>query len=57
MMTGDDGMATFTFARDDDSGPGSDETDNLVFVKVAETGHDDLMVSDNDIIEIEYPRC
>ena len=55
MMTGDDGMATFDFAREADSGPGSEESDNLVFVKVVETGHDDLMVSDNDIIEIEYP--
>ncbi len=48
------GMAAFTFARADDTSPGGDDTDNLVFVKVSATGHDDL-VSDNDIVEIEYP--
>ena len=56
METGETtGMAAFQFARADDTSPGSDESDNLVFVKVVETGHDDLMVSDNDVIEIEYP--
>jgi hypothetical protein len=48
-------MAAFHFARADDSSPGSDDSDNLVFVKVVETGDDDLRVSANDIIEIEYP--
>ncbi len=54
MMTGEDGMATFNFARADDSGPGSDDTDNLVFVKASELPHADLRVTDNDIIEVEY---
>ena len=49
------GMANFTFARADDSSPAGDDTDNIVFVKVKATGHDDLMVSDNDVIEIQYP--
>ena len=53
--TGPTGMAAFHFARADDSSPGSDDSDNLVFVKVVETGDDDLKVSANDIIEIEYP--
>ena len=39
----------------DDSSPAGEETDNIVFVKVKATGHDDLMVSDNDVIEIQYP--
>ena len=56
MKTGETGMAGFTFLRDADSSPGSDETDNIVFVKVkTETLHDDLVVSDNDVIEIQYP--
>ena len=54
-QTGPTGMAAFHFARADDSRPGSDDSDNLVFVKVVETGDDDLMVSANDVIEIEYP--
>ena len=54
MMTGEDGMATFNFARADDSAPGSDDTDNLVFVKASELPHADLRISDNDIIEVEY---
>ena len=49
------GTAVFSFARADDSNPAGDATDNLVFVKVASTGNDDLSVSDNPIIEIEYP--
>ena len=49
------GMASFTFARADDTSPAGDDTDNIVFVKVKATGHDDLKVSDNDIIEIQYP--
>ena len=54
-QTGPTGMAAFHFARADDSSPGSDDSDNLVFVKVVETGDDDLRVSANDVIEIEYP--
>ena len=53
--TGETGMAAFQFARDDDTSPGSDDSDNLVFVKVVDAGHGDLVVSDNDVIEIEYP--
>ena len=49
------GMASFDFARADDSSPAGDASDNLVFVKVTDAGHADLMVSDNDVIEIEYP--
>ena len=48
------GMATFSYARADDTNPAGEATDNLVFVKVA-GHHDDLSVSDNPIIEIEYP--
>ena len=54
-MTGETGMAAFQFARDDDTSPGSEDTDNIVFVRVVDEGHDDLMVSDNDVIEIEFP--
>ena len=54
VMTGDDGMAAFDFARADDSGPGGADTDHLVFVRVIKTGHDDLAVHDNDVIEVEY---
>ena len=53
--TGETGMAGFTFARADDTSPGSDDTDNIVFVKVVDAGHDDLMVSDRDVIEVQYP--
>ena len=53
--TGETGMAAFQFARADDTSPGSDDSDNLVFVKVVDAGHGDLVVSDNDVIEIEYP--
>ena len=56
MMTDEMGEATFEFARMDDYRPGSEETDNLVFVKVVtEETVGDLVVSDNDIIEIDYP--
>jgi len=48
------GMAVFSFARADDTNPAGEATDNLVFVKVV-GHHDDLSVSDNPIIEIEYP--
>ena len=53
--TGETGMAGFTFARDDDTSPGSDDTDNIVFVKVVDAGHEDLMVSDRNVIEVQYP--
>ena len=46
--------ATFNFARADDTSPGSDNSDNIVFVKVVDEGHADLMVSDNDVVEIAY---
>ena len=53
--TNEMGIAVFSFARDDDSSPAGDATDNLVFVRVADPGNGDLSVSDNPIIEIEYP--
>ena len=53
--TGETGMAGFTFARADDTSPGSDDTDNIVFVKVVDAGHEDLMVSDRNVIEVQYP--
>ena len=49
------GMASFTFARSADTSPAGDDTDNIVFVKVKSEGHEDLTVSDNDVIEIQYP--
>ncbi len=48
------GVATFHFPRAMDLGPGGTGNDHLVFAKVASTGHDDLVVSDNADIEIEY---
>ena len=51
--TNDMGHATFDFARADDTGPGGN--DHLVFVAVSGTGHEDLAVSDNNIIEVAYP--
>ncbi len=53
MKTGEMGMAVFSFARADDTNPAGEATDNLVFVKVV-GHHDDLSVSDNPIIEVEY---
>ena len=52
--TGENGVAKFDFAREDDDGPGGQGNDHLVFVKVTGTGHADLVVSDNAHIEIEY---
>ena len=49
------GRAAFHFARDADTSPGSDDTDNIVFVKVVDAGDDDLMVSDREVIEVQYP--
>ena len=48
------GVATFHFARAMDLGPGGIGNDHLVFAKVTSTGHDDLVVSDNADIEIQY---
>ncbi len=48
------GVATFHFPRAMDLGPGGSGNDHLVFAKVTSTGHDDLVVSDNADIEIEY---
>ena len=48
------GQAKFDFPRTKDLGPGGQGTDHLVFVKVTGTGHKNLVVSDNPIIEIEY---
>ena len=47
------GVASVTFARADNTGPGGN--DNLVFVNVSESGHDDLAVSGNSVIEVSYP--
>ena len=48
------GMAMFHFARAMDTGAGGHGTDHLVFVKVNDTGHPDLVVADDGLIEIEY---
>ncbi|MDE2981580.1 MAG: hypothetical protein OXU74_10335 [Gemmatimonadota bacterium] len=50
--TDDMGMATFDFARADNTGPTGN--DNIVFVKVKATGHDALAVSENDFTEVSY---
>jgi len=50
--TDDMGMASFTFARADNTGPGGN--DNIVFVKAMESGHDALVVSGNEFVEIAY---
>ena len=46
------GVATFNFARDDNTGPAGN--DNIVFVKVMESGHDALVVSGNEFVEINH---
>ena len=46
------GMATFDFARMANTGPAGN--DNIVFVKVMESGHDALVVSGNEFVEIAY---
>ena len=46
------GMATFNFARADNTGPAGN--DNIVFVKAMETGHPALHVSGNEFVEIQY---
>ena len=48
------GMAMFHFPRAMDTGAGGHGNDHLVFVKVTNTGHADLVVSDDGHIEIEY---
>ena len=52
--TGENGVATFDFLREDDDGPGGEDNDHLVFAKVTSTGHADLAFSDNEDIEIQY---
>ena len=47
------GHATVDFARAANTGPAGN--DNLVFVNVKASGHDDLAVSDNSVIEVSYP--
>ncbi len=47
------GVTLVTFARADNTGPGGN--DNLVFVNVSESGHDDLAVSGGGVIEVSYP--
>ncbi len=49
------GMASVDFARAMNTGPGGN--DNLVFLSVMATGHDDLAVSDNSVIEVSYPAA
>ena len=53
QTTDKNGMATFDFARDLDTGPGGG-MDHIVFVRVAETGNDALTVTANEFTEIEY---
>ena len=48
------GFAMFEFAREDDVDEAGNGTDHLVYARVVETGHDDLVVLDNARIEIEY---
>ena len=50
------GHAKFDFPRAKDLGPGGQGLDHLVFVKVAASGHTDLVVTDNVRIEIEYEQ-
>ncbi len=50
--TDDMGAASFSFARADNIGPAGN--DNIVFVRAMATGHDDLVVSGNEYVEIAY---
>ena len=50
--TDETGVATFDFARADNTGPGGN--DNLAFISVDSTGHDALAVSNNGVIEVSY---
>ncbi len=46
------GMASFTFARADNTGPAGN--DNIVFVKAVDSGHESLVVSGNEFVEFSY---
>ena len=46
------GMASFTFARADNTGPAAN--DNIVFVRAMDTGDPALVVSGNEYVEINY---
>ena len=46
------GMATFNFARADNTGPVGN--DNIVFVKAMDSGHPALHVSGNEFVEINH---
>ena len=46
------GMATFNFLRDANTGPAGN--DNIVFVKAMDPGHDALVVSGNEFVEINH---
>ena len=46
------GLATFNFARADNTGPAGN--DNIVFVSVKSSGHDALVPSGNEYVEIVY---
>ena len=50
--TDDMGMATFNFARADNTGPVGN--DNIVFVRAVDSGDDALVVSGNEYVEIDY---
>ena len=50
--TNEMGVATFNFARADNTGPAGN--DNIVFVKAMDTGHPALHVSGNEFVEIQY---
>ena len=46
------GMASFSFARADNTGPAGN--DNIVFVKAMDTGNPALVISGNEFVEISY---
>ncbi len=50
--TNEMGMASFNFARADNTGPAGN--DNIVFVRAMDTGHPALVVSGNEYVEINY---
>ncbi|MDE2980288.1 MAG: carboxypeptidase regulatory-like domain-containing protein [Gemmatimonadota bacterium] len=52
QTTDDMGRATFNFDRDANTGPAGN--DDIVFVKVMESGNDALQVSGNEFVEIVY---
>ena len=53
VMTDSTGTATFKFARALDTSPGGNR-DYVVFAKVVELPHDDLVATANDVLEITY---